>query len=99
MIPAYEQLFLEQKIISVEVWEQSQMIGGIYGVKSDRYFSAESMFYKKSNASKAAFVFLVKYLQSQYGFQWMDLQMLTSVSQAMGGHLIKREDFLKRILL
>ena len=82
---------------SVEVWnEDKDLIGGIYGVRSENYFSAESMFFTESNASKAAFLHLVEYLRAQ-GLTWMDVQMLTSVSQSFGCKLISRDEFLKRI--
>ncbi|MFN3454968.1 MAG: leucyl/phenylalanyl-tRNA--protein transferase, partial [Pseudobdellovibrio sp.] len=96
IIKAYTDLFNRGGVISVECWEQGELISGIYGVKSEKYFSCESMFFKKDNASKYAFIKLVEHLTS-LGFSWMDLQMVTDVSESFGGKYISREDFLKRI--
>jgi leucyl/phenylalanyl-tRNA---protein transferase len=100
MQKAYENLFKLGGILSFEVWESSNknkvLIGGLYGVKSKNYFSAESMFYKKSNASKIALVFAVEYLK-QMGMSWMDVQMVTPVSESFGAKYISRKEFLSRI--
>lgn len=86
--------------MSLECWQTGEhgpeMISGIYGVASKNYFSCESMFFKKPNASKFAFVQLVKYLQST-GLTWMDLQMVTDVSGSFGGKYISKSQFLKWI--
>lgn len=81
---------------SLEVWEEEELIGGIYGVLVDGVFSAESMFYKKANASKLALWALVDRLRDQ-GHQWIDVQMITPVVEAMGGKYITREEFLLRL--
>ncbi len=96
IVTAYQKLFAAGQIISGECWSEGKLVGGIYGVLSERYFSAESMFFLKPNASKYCFVKLVEHLQLQ-GHQWMDLQMVTEVSSRLGGKLIPREDFLQRI--
>lgn len=96
LIAAYTQLHKLGGAISVECWEDDVMISGIYGVKSQNYFSCESMFFKKSNASKYAFLKLVEHLET-LGLDWMDLQMVTDVSGSFGGKYISREEFLERI--
>lgn len=96
IIDAYTQLNKQGGAISVECWLDDELISGIYGVKSKNYFSCESMFFKKANASKYAFVKLVDYLKTQ-GLNWLDLQMVTDVSESFGGKYISREDFLDRI--
>lgn len=96
MKKAYQELFVLGHIISIECWENGELISGIYGVRSKNYFSCESMFFKKSNASKFAFIQLIKVLQKQ-GLSWMDLQMVTDVCQSFGGKYISRKEFLKRI--
>lgn len=93
---AYTQLYQQGGAISVECWLDNELISGIYGVRSQNYFSCESMFFKKPNASKYAFIKLVEYLKQQ-GLSWMDLQMVTDVSESFGGKYIEREDFLNRI--
>lgn len=96
MESAYCELANLGKVLTIEIWLRDQLVGGIYGVLSDRYFSAESMFYKVSGASKVAFIFLVQRLKDM-GHQWMDIQMLTDVSQSFGGKYVDREEFLNRI--
>lgn len=96
IIAAYTELFKMGHVISVECWMDSELISGIYGVRTDKYFSCESMFFKRSNASKFAFVKLVEHLKTQ-GLEWMDLQMVTDVSESLGGKYISREEFLERI--
>jgi leucyl/phenylalanyl-tRNA--protein transferase len=81
---------------SLEVWEGEELIGGIYGVFVKNVFSAESMFYKKTNASKFALCKLVEKLKS-VGLEWMDVQMLTSITENFGGEYISQEDFLAKL--
>lgn len=82
--------------ISLEVREDNIVIGGIYGVLVRGLFSAESMFYKKNNASKFALLSLIKYLQAE-GHEWMDIQMLTAVTESFGGEYVSRDEFLKKL--
>jgi leucyl/phenylalanyl-tRNA--protein transferase len=101
MEEAYHRLFEQGQILSLEVWENGELIGGIYGVLSmakngKLLFSGESMFHVKSNASKMAFWKLVEYLKS-HGHSWMDMQMLTEVTTSFGGKYISREEFLQKI--
>lgn len=81
---------------SIEVWSENELAGGLYGVCVGGVFSAESMFFKKSPASKAALVHCVQSLQ-QLGHKWMDIQMVSSVSRQFGGKYISRKEFLQRL--
>lgn len=92
----YLEHFSNGGVVSVEVWLESELVGGIYGVQSKNYFSCESMFFKKSNMSKVAFIKLIEYLKKKNLF-WMDLQMVTPVSEAFGACYISREEFLDLI--
>lgn len=92
----YIELAKKGKALCVECWQGPELVGGIYGVLSKKYFSCESMFFKKSNMSKYAFLKLVEYLEEQ-GFNWMDLQMVTDVSESFGAKYISKDDFLQRI--
>ncbi|AZZ35941.1 leucyl/phenylalanyl-tRNA--protein transferase [Bdellovibrio sp. qaytius] len=96
IIEAYTQLSQQGNALSVECWLDGELISGIYGVKSKNYFSCESMFFKKPNASKFAFLKLVEHLET-LGFTWMDLQMVTDVCESLGGKYISRAEFLERI--
>lgn len=98
MIEPYSRLSALGSALSCEVWnQQGELVGGLYGVLTQHYFSAESMFYTESGASKVAFVKMVSYLESEKGLKWMDIQVLTPVTQSLGGKLIPQIEFLKRI--
>ncbi len=82
--------------MSVEVFENNILIGGIYGVLVEGLFSAESMFYKKSNASKLALWHLVNILKKM-NHLWMDIQMVTPITEAFGGKYVERDIFLQML--
>lgn len=97
MVAAYSDLHARGWAHSVEVIGNSgAFLGGIYGVWIQGYFSAESMFFHESGASKVALLALVDWLKGK-GVTWMDVQMVTSASEGLGAKLIPREEFLKRI--
>lgn len=96
IIDAYTDLFRRGGAISVECWLHGELVSGIYGVLSQNYFSCESMFFKKSNMSKYAFIKLVEHLKLK-GHAWMDLQMVTDVSAAFGGRYVSRDYFIDLI--
>lgn len=81
---------------SLEVMRDDKLVGGIYGVQSQKYFSCESMFHKEDNVSKLALYELIQFLQNS-GHTWMDIQMVTDVCKSFGGKLITKQEFLKRI--
>ncbi len=92
----YVELHQEGFCMSVEVKQNGKLVGGIYGVKAKDYFSCESMFHTVSNASKLALYHLIMHLKKN-GHTWMDIQMVTPVSESFGGKLIFKTQFLKRI--
>ena len=92
MIDAYIQLHKHGLAHSIEIWMDEELAGGLYGVAIKGYFSGESMFYKQSNASKIALVYLSKLLQSQ-GTSFIDCQMQNSFLQDMGCIEISRLTF------
>lgn len=96
MIPAYAALFDEGHALCVEARADGRLIGGVYGVLAERYFSAESMFYREADASKLCLWLLIEELVRR-GHRWMDVQMVTSVAGALGGRYVEREEFLRRI--
>jgi leucyl/phenylalanyl-tRNA--protein transferase len=82
--------------LSLEVWRDEKLLGGIYGVESDKYFSSESMFHLEDNISKLALYELIIYLQTR-GHKWLDIQMVTEVCESFGGKYISKLEFLDRI--
>ena len=81
---------------SVEVWQESELVGGLYGVAIGSQFFGESMFSKASNASKAALTILVEQL-SRWGFALIDCQVANPHLESLGAIEIQRSDFLARI--
>jgi leucyl/phenylalanyl-tRNA--protein transferase len=79
---------------SAEVWEDDQLIGGLYGVSIGRMFFGESMFSKKPNASKLALIKLCKWL-SKHGFKIIDCQVYSEHLERMGAEYISREFFME----
>lgn len=92
---AYIQLHKQNYAISLEAWENQELIGGIYGVLLDGLFSGESMFFLRPNASKMCLWKMVEHLRN-LGHSWMDIQMVTPVTAQFGGKYIAREEFLQR---
>ncbi|MBS1795764.1 MAG: leucyl/phenylalanyl-tRNA--protein transferase [Acidobacteria bacterium] len=81
---------------SVEVWEGETLVGGLYGVDAGGVFCGESMFYKRSNASKFALLHLVEHLEAR-GATWLDIQVMTPHFEALGAFEIERDDFLEKL--
>lgn len=93
---AYLEFFKAGYVKSLECWDGDQLIGGIYGVEVNDVFAGESMFFKKQNASKMCLWKMIEH-QKSLGRTWMDIQMVTPVTEAFGGKYISREEFLQRI--
>jgi len=94
MVDAYCRLHKAGFAHSVEVWHKGSMAGGLYGVAIGRLFFGESMFNKKSNASKTAFVKLVEYLREKE-FHLIDCQVTTEHLKTFGAREVPRTEFLK----
>ncbi|MDO6447005.1 leucyl/phenylalanyl-tRNA--protein transferase [Colwellia sp. 1_MG-2023] len=93
MVDAYINMHQHGLAHSIEVWSDTQLVGGLYGVAINGYFSGESMFYKQSNASKIALVYLVNLLKSE-NIKFLDCQMLNPFLADMGCYEISREAFI-----
>jgi leucyl/phenylalanyl-tRNA--protein transferase len=96
MIAAYNELHKAGHAHSVEVWEGTELVGGVYGVDGCGSFSGESMFTFRPNASKLALLYLIEHLKSR-GLDWIDIQMLTPHMEAMGASTILRARFLGKL--
>ena len=94
MIEAYCKLHELGKAMSVEVWQNKTLVGGLYGVDMHPVFCGESMFSKVSNASKMAFIALVNYLKTN-NYTLLDSQIYNDHLDSLGCREIPREDFLK----
>ncbi|WP_417363170.1 leucyl/phenylalanyl-tRNA--protein transferase [Galbibacter sp.] len=94
MISAYNALHQEGVAKSVEVWYDSKLVGGLYGVDLGHMFCGESMFSLMSNASKVAFISLARTLEGKQ-YSLIDCQLYTEHLASMGAKEIRRKDFIK----
>jgi leucyl/phenylalanyl-tRNA--protein transferase len=81
---------------SIEIWEENELIGGTYGLAIGKMFCGESMFSKKSNASKFALIQLSRFLISQ-NFDFIDCQQDTPHLRSMGAELISKKIFFEML--
>lgn len=77
---------------SVEVWQDGQLVGGLYGLAMGRLFFGESMFSRATDASKVGFVTLVERLRG-WDFKLIDCQMPTQHLASFGARTIPRRIF------
>jgi len=96
MLFAYEKLHLLGIAKSVEVWQNEQLVGGLYGIDLGHVFCGESMFSKVPNASKVAFISLVNHLKANQ-YQLLDCQVYNEHLASLGCREISRIDFIKII--
>ena len=93
MISAYTELHRLGWAHSAEAWSRGALAGGCYGVRLGNVFFAESMFYKRSNASKAALLTLARLLFDD-GVRFIDSQVHTNHVESLGGEEISRREYL-----
>lgn len=95
MKTAYETLHQAGYAHSIEVWQNQQLVGGLYGVDlGNEVFCGESMFTKVSNASKLALI----YLAHTKRYRLIDCQLHTAHLERMGAKNIPRQVFLKHLV-
>lgn len=94
MIEAYCKLHELGIAKSVEVWQENQLVGGLYGIDLGHVFCGESMFSEVSNASKVAFIALVTDLKSK-NYRLLDCQVYNEHLESLGCREIDREEFMK----
>lgn len=92
MIEAYIELHRAGHAHSVETWKDGSLVGGVYGVLIGRSFSAESMFYRVSDASKIALYRLCQRLKTM-GAPFIDCQQITPHTTALGARAVPRKEF------
>ncbi|NDE85375.1 MAG: leucyl/phenylalanyl-tRNA--protein transferase [Verrucomicrobia bacterium] len=93
-IEAYTQLHEMGYAVSFEVWQDTQLAGGLYGVKIGHFFAGESMFHLVRDASSVALVLAARALKAE-GCRLFDLQMITPHTARFGGVEIRRSEYLK----
>jgi leucyl/phenylalanyl-tRNA--protein transferase len=93
-IESYTKLHDMEIAKSVEVWQNNELVGGLYGVDLGHVFCGESMFSKVPNASKIAFVTLINYLKES-NYKLLDCQVHNDHLEKLGAFEISRETFMK----
>lgn len=92
----YGELFRRGVAHTVEVWDGAELVGGLYGLAIGGAFFGESMFHRRTNASKIAMAHLVERLNAG-GFVLLDTQFLTDHLESLGGIEIPRELYEERL--
>lgn len=93
MKQAYIRLHKMGHAKSIEVWQDKQLVGGLYGIDLGFVFCGESMFSNVSNTSKLAFIYLVKNLQKS-GYKLIDCQVYNEHLESLGAREIPRKIFM-----
>ena len=96
IIDLYCALAAQGKAHSVEIWQENNLIGGVYGVVDGAAFFGESMFSRKRDASKMALAYLMHRLVNT-GYILFDTQFLTSHLASLGAINISRTDYHARL--
>lgn len=92
MEEAYYRLNKEGFAVSVEVFEDGGLAGGLYGVSIGKCFFGESMFSEKENGSKTALIAFAQLLEKN-GFLFIDCQFHTEHLESMGGRYLSWEEY------
>lgn len=96
MVAAYVALHELGLAHSVEIWRDDMLVGGLYGIAIGKMFFGESMFSRETDASKIAFVHLVRQLEN-WEFGMIDCQMRTSHLASFGAREIPRKEFSQKL--
>jgi leucyl/phenylalanyl-tRNA--protein transferase len=96
MVAAYCELHRLGYAHSVETWMDGELVGGLYGMSLGRMFYGESMFSRRSDASKIALAHLAAQLE-QWDFGMIDCQMNTPHLSSLGAREIPRGEFIHQL--
>ncbi|MCG7518823.1 leucyl/phenylalanyl-tRNA--protein transferase [Ruegeria sp. Ofav3-42] len=92
----YQQLHQTGRAHSLEIWDGEALVGGVYGVALGGAFFGESMFSRRTDASKIALAYLVDRLR-QTGFRLFDTQFLTAHLASLGAIEIPRSQYRREL--
>ncbi len=93
LVDSFSVLQRAGKAKSIEIWQDQELVGGLYGVLVGDVFCGESMFSNVSNASKAGFIYFVqKYINR---FSLIDCQVHTEHLESLGARMIPKKDYLE----
>lgn len=94
MQQAYLQLHYAGYSHSIETWHDGELVGGLYGIAIGGCYFGESMFSRMNDASKVAFVCLIRHLQARH-FRLIDCQMMTPHLESLGATPLERPLYLQ----
>jgi leucyl/phenylalanyl-tRNA--protein transferase len=94
IVDAYDRLHRLGWAHSVETYLDGELVGGLYGVRIDRFFAGESMFHHATDASKVALVHLVDILRA-VGVTLLDVQWTTPHLVSLGAVDVPRTTYLE----
>ncbi|KMK66502.1 leucyl/phenylalanyl-tRNA--protein transferase [Puniceibacterium sp. IMCC21224] len=92
----YSALHRRGEAHSLEIWQDRELVGGVYGVTLGSAFCGESMFSRRTNASKVALAWLICHLRTT-GFMLFDTQFLTPHLASLGAVEISRSNYQRRL--
>lgn len=96
MISAYLELNKNQHAHSIEIWQDEELVGGLYGVLIGSCFCGESMFSRQPNASKLALITLGELLKNE-SEAFIDCQLPNPYLSSMGAYLVARDLYLEKL--
>jgi leucyl/phenylalanyl-tRNA--protein transferase len=96
LVDAYTALHDSGDAFSLEVWMGGELAGGLYGVQRGGLFAAESMFHRRTDASKIALVICARALK-QAGIELFDVQYWTRHLSRFGVREIPRSEYLTQL--
>lgn len=96
IVDAYTELFELGWAHSVEVFRDDELVGGLYGLRIERFFAGEAMFHTATDASKTALVALVEWLNAT-GAELLDVQWVTDHLASLGAVAVARPEYLARL--
>lgn len=96
MMEAYKELHRQHFAASVEVWQGSRLVGGLYGVNIGKAFFGESMFSIVPSGSKLALIHLAQFMERNGG-SLIDCQLETPHLKSMGGRFIGYDEYMRII--
>ncbi len=96
IIASYVRLHEEGKAHSIEAYHEDQLVGGLYGVTLGGAFMGESMFTRRSDASKVCFYYLVERMK-ELGYTLLDCQIQNDHLARMGAVEIPEREYLRRL--
>jgi len=96
MKSAYSRLHELGHAHSFEVWLDGELAGGLYGVRRGALFAAESMFHRRTNASKVALCVSIDTL-FRAGIELFDVQFITDHLTSLGAFTVPRREYLARV--